>query len=344
MTGAGINDANQMRWHFQRRHYEVWYATLSHRKSQTGFWIRYTLEAPAEGHGEPYAQLWFARFSGERPETTFGINRKFPIDELRQEPAPFRVRIGDNELTSSSMKGHLAGDGHECRWDVRWNPSSEPHHHLPAPIYKASFAETVVLSPSLDARAHGTIVVDGEEYVLDGDPIGQTHLWGRKHAYSWAWSHCNAFDDAPGAALETLSIRLRRGAVVLPKLTLLSLYLDGEPNALHFREFWQLPLARSEYGTGRYHLTAANAEWKIEAELTCRAEDMIMAEYVDPDGEPAYCHNTEHANATVKLWRRSPFVGRWREFKTLTSTGGAHFEWAARAGDPLVRKRHVTIS
>ena len=89
---------------------------------------------------------------------------------------------------------------------------------------------------------------------------------------------------------------------------------------------------------------AANAEWKIEAELTCRPDDMIMAEYVDPDGEPAYCHNTEVADARVTVWRRSPFVGRFRQHRALTSHAAAHFEWAARAGDPLVRKRHVQIA
>jgi hypothetical protein len=137
---------------------------------------------------------------------------------------------------------------------------------------------------------------------------------------------------------------LRRGPIVLPKLTLISLYLDGgEPAVLDFREPWQMPLARSDYATGRYHLLAANAEWKIEAEYTCRPEDMLMTEYVDPDGEPSYCHNTETADVRVTLWRRSPFVGRFREHRVLTSKKCAHFEWAARAGDPMVKKRHVAV-
>lgn len=338
-------EANQMRWQFQRGHYEVWYCTLSHLQSRTGFWIRYTLEAPDQGHGEPYAQLWFARFDGERPERTFGFNKRFAIDELRQEPAPFRVRIGEAELTSASARGHLGGEGHEASWDFAWSPAETVHHHLPGALYKASFADTLVLSPNLNVAARGHVTVDGERYELAGDPLGQTHLWGRKHAYSWAWSHCNAFDGDRGAALETLSVRLRRGPVVLPKLTLMSLYLDGgDPAELHFRELWQLPLARSDYGTGRYQLHAANAQWKVEAELTCRPEDMLMAEYVDPDGDPAYCHNTECADARVTVWRRSPFVGRFRQHRTLSSSRGAHFEWAARAGDPLVRKRHVQIA
>src|SRR5439155_53114 len=300
------------------------------------------LEAPEEGHGEPYAQLWFARFDRAEPERTFGFNKKFPIAELRQEPAPFRVRIADGELTATSARGHLGGEGHEASWDLTWSASDRVHQHLPPSVYKASFADTLVQSPNLNAACRGTITVDGQRYDLDGDPLGQTHLWGRKHAYSWAWSHCNAFDGDRGAALETLSVRLRRGPVVLPKLTLLSLCLDGsDPAELHFRDFWKLPLSRSDYGTGRYQLHAADAQWKIEAELTCRPDDMIMAEYVDPDGEPAYCHNTECADARVTVWRRSPFVGRFRQHRTLASSAGAHFEWAARAGYPLVRKRHV---
>jgi hypothetical protein len=351
MIGMSVVDANQMRWQFQRGHYEVWYCTVSHLGSHTGFWIRYTLEAPDEGHGEPFAQLWFGRFDGERPERSFGFNKKLDIGGLRVEgPAaaagatPFRVRIGDGELTSSSARGHLGGEGHEASWELLWTPSERVHHHLPAPMYKTSFADTLVLSPSLNVAARGHITVDGERYPLDGDPMCQTHVWGRKHAYSWAWSHCNAFEGDRGAALETLTVRLRRGPVVLPKLTLMSLYLDGgEPPEVHFRELWQLPLARSEYGTGRYQLHAANAQWKVEAELSCRPDDMVMTEYVDPDGDPAYCHYTGCADARVTVWRRSPFVGRFRQHRTLTSSRGAHFEWAARAGDPLVRKRHLPL-
>ncbi len=336
--------ANRMRWERQPGHSEVWYATLSHLASETGFWIRYTLEAPKPGHGTPYAQLWFARFDARNPERTFGVNRKFPIAELRHEVEPFRVRIEGSELRHDGMKGALAGAGHSASWDLRWQPSPTLHLHLPDASYKGRWADTQVLSPNLNVAAHGQITVDGERYELAGDPLGQTHLWGRKHAYSWAWSHCNAFQGDRGAALETLTVRLRRGSIVLPKLTLLSLYLDGsDPDRIEFRDFWKLPMTRSEYGTGRYHLLASSAQFRVEAELTCRPEDMLLTEYVDPDGDPAFCHNTECADARVSVWRRSPFVGRFRAWRTLESRRGAHFEWGARAGDPLVKKRHVTV-
>jgi hypothetical protein len=338
-------DANRMRWDRGPGHYEVWYATLSDPASRQGFWIRYTLEAPYPGHGEPYCQLWFARFDPERPERTFAFNRRFPIDRLAHQASPFSLSIGEATLRHDGMKGSLAGGGHEVEWELAWQPAGRLHLHLPSPAYEGSWADTQVLSPNLNVAARGHLTVDGERLALEGAPLGQTHLWGRKHAYAWAWSHCNAFQGDRGAALETLTIRLRLGPIVLPKLTLLSLYLEGEePDLIEFRQLWQLPMARSEYGTGRYFVTAANAEWKIEAEYLCRPEDMILTEYVDPDGDPAYCHNTECADLRVRVLRRSPFVGRFREHRTLFAHRSGHYEWGARAGDPLVKKRHVTLS
>src|SRR5579859_6873071 len=106
---------NRMRWKRQPGHYEVWYATFSDPATQAGFWIRYTLESPRPGHGEPYAELWFARFDPRAPERTFGIHRRFPIGTLREDHgAGWRLRIDQAELEDGRMKGALEGDGHRA--------------------------------------------------------------------------------------------------------------------------------------------------------------------------------------------------------------------------------------
>src|SRR5207253_1175385 len=102
---------NRMMWRGQPGHYEGWYLTLSHRASRTGFWIRYTLEAPSTAHGQPYAQLWFCRGDGRAPEKTFGINRRFPIASLSHTQSPFSVTINDSQATHEGMKGTLSGNG-----------------------------------------------------------------------------------------------------------------------------------------------------------------------------------------------------------------------------------------
>src|SRR6185369_9637235 len=116
-------------------------------------------------------------------------------------------------------------------------PAAAPHLHLPRAAYRSRLPDTLVLAPHLDARARGHVTVDGERHELR----------------------------------EALSVRLRRGPVVLPRLTMLSLTLDGE--TLSFREPWELPLARAEWTTGRYALSAAGATARVEIELTCRPED-----------------------------------------------------------------------
>ena len=65
-----------------------------------------------------------------------------------------------------------------------------------------------------------------------------------------------------------------------------------------------------------------------------------MAEYVDPDGDPAYCHHTDCAHAIVRVERREGL--RFVPFRTL-ETEMAHVEWGARAGDPRVKLRHQAV-
>jgi hypothetical protein len=333
---------NRMVWDGRPGHYEVWYATLSHRESGTGFWIRYVVEAPALGQGEPYAELWFARFDGADPANTFGMHRRSPVSALRATSEPFSVAIGDAEVRHRGMRGAISGEGHEVRWDVSWPAATGTHLHYPPLIYRAPQVDTKILAPNLAVPVEGQVEVDGRTYRFTGDSGGQSHVWGRKHAYQWGWSQCNAFEGAPGATFVSTSGRLRRGQVILPQLTLFTLILDGEE--LSFREFWKLPLARSQFSTGSYHLVGITAENRVEAHLTCRAEDIVLAEYLDPDGDPAFCHYTGCGDATITVKKRSGLVGRWRDHRTLVARRTAHFEWGGRAGDVVsVKKTHVRL-
>ncbi|HUH04637.1 MAG TPA: tocopherol cyclase family protein [Kofleriaceae bacterium] len=334
---------NIRRWDGQQRgHYEVWYLTLNHAASGTGYWIRYTLESPRDGVGEPYAQLWFACFDPRHPSRTFAINRKFPIAEMTAGSDPFAVSIAGSSLRNDGAQGALEGAGHRARWDLRWIPSPSTHRHLPGVMYRrGGLGDTTVLSPNLDVAISGTIEVDGERYELGGDPGGQTHLWGRKHAHEWAWGHCNAFQDHPGSALEALTVRLKRRGRVLPPLTVFCLYLDGRE--YRFADYRDVPFTRGMFETGRYQFRAASARIRIEGEYTCNPDDMVVATYHDPDGEAAYCANTEIGDLRVTVFERPHPLGRWRETAHLVAPGTGHFEVGGRQRDPRVRRDHVTV-
>jgi hypothetical protein len=335
---------NHARWDGRRRgHYEVWYLTLNDPKSRDGYWIRYTLESPLDGHGEPYAQLWFARFStgATDPARTFGINRKLPIASYAAVTAPFVVTMGGARLAHDHARGALSGDGHAAEWDLRWKPQGHTLYHLPRVMYRrGGLGETTVLSPNVDVALTGTITVDGQRFELCDAPGGQTHLWGKKHAHAWAWGHCNAFDDAPGAALEVLAVRLRRRRIDLPSMTVCTLRLDGEELAFnHFHQALWVPAATM--GTGLFRVTARSLMDRVEGEFSCRPDDMVRANYHDPDGDPSYCHNTCTGDLRLTLSRR--VRGRWRERAVMVAPRRGHFEVAGRARDPAVTRVHVEV-
>ncbi len=333
---------NHRRWdgHTPGR-YEVWYLTFNDPATGDGFWLRYTLEAPLPGHGEPYAQLWFARFGTASVRPTFGINRRQPIATMTAATDPFAITIGPNHLGHDHASGALSGDGHAVTWDLRWTPNPRTMRWLPSIMYRrGGLGETTVLSPSPDLALHGTVTVDGHRYQLTGAAGGQTHLWGRKHAHAWAWGHCNAFDGAPGAALELLTVQLARRGRTLPWMTLATLRLPDDEIALH--RFDQALLApRPVRATGRLGFTASGLTVRLEGTFTAPLDRIVRAEYVDPDGAPSWCHNSCAADLTLTLSRR--VRGRWRVDRTLRAPGGGHFELASRQPDPAVTRQHVTV-
>jgi hypothetical protein len=339
---TSINDeANARVWDGTRRgHYEVWYLTVNHAPTDTGFWIRYTLEAPLDGHGDPYACLWFARFDARRPERGFGIHRRFPISSLTATADPFAVDIASARLTSTGARGELAGDGHAAAWDLRWPAASYVHRHLPDVMYRrGGVGETTVKSPNLAVPMTGTITVDGETFALSDEPGGQTHLWGRKHAFAWAWGRCAGFAERSDAVVETLSVKLRRRNVTLPNLTMLTVRLGEE--VLAFNQFRHTAVNRASWETGQYTFSGVNRAARVEGEFTCRPDDLILAPYEDPDGEPSWCANTIIGDARLIISRRNGFG--WREDEVLTAAHRAHFETGSRARDPAVEKDHVRV-
>jgi hypothetical protein len=327
---------NHRRFHGTAGTYEVWYLTWNHPQTDQGFWLRYLNEAPL--HGPPRGELWFARFDPKNPKRTFGIHKHFesPVDR----ESPFGVTVHTSQIGHDHAVGELAGGGHDVHWDLRWEPADHVLRQLPDVMYaRGGLGETTVLSPNPRVPLSGTLVVDGETLTFDRAIAGQTHVWGKKHAYSWVWGRCAEFAGAPDAVLELIGVRLQRRGITTPKLFLATLELDGEIHKLS--QFRHVLRNRATWGDCRAEFTAWSPTVRIEGELTCRPEDMVNAPYVDPDGTELYCANTEVGDAMVRVFRRGA-VG-WREHHVLVGTRRAHFELGGRTRDPSVTREHVLV-
>jgi hypothetical protein len=87
---------------------------------------------------------------------------------------------------------------------------------------------------------------------------------------------------------------------------------------------------RSDFGTWGWTFEAKTLRRKLECRVTARAEDLVGVTYHDPDGELAYCYNTEVADMRVRAYERAGPFTSWRSAGELVSDRRAHFEYAQR--------------
>lgn len=326
---------NALQWNRAPGHYEVYYLTLTDPASGVGAWIRYSMLAPKGG--EPAtAALWFLSMDprpGRQP--TVGRKRTFPIEALSVSEEPLELRIDTALLSDSGMRGAFE----DVSWDLRWAPPERGYEHVHPILRRAAVAKTVLVLPAPDLAIEGTLRIGDEELALSGARGGQAHLWGSKHAGSWAWVHCNDFTDedgtpAAGAIIDAVSVIVPRfGREIGPSTPVVGA-IDGE-------DFCSTSPLRvltnqSTFALTGWRFEAVAGKRKVIGEVDADRSLLAGVTYHDPDGELAYCYNSEVASMRLHVYERARQVGGWAHRQTLHAPGRAHFEYAQRSPVPGV--------
>jgi len=231
----------------------------------------------------------------------------------------------------------VGGQRHCERWDLRWTPSGRPYGHVHPVLQRLGLAETVLELPHADLSIEGTVDFAGERLELAGARGGQAHIWGAKHARSWAWVHCNDLRTAdervaPGAFIDAVSVTAARAGREFGPVTPVLGRLAGRD----FASISPLRVLRnwSSYALTGWRFEATDRTRKLIVEVDADRERLAGVTYRDPDGEYAYCYNTETASIRLHLCERAPRVGGWAHAATLHARGTAHFEYAQRTPIP----------
>jgi hypothetical protein len=264
------------------------------------------------------------------PAANVGRKVSFPVAQLNAQARPFELRIGDAVLSDTGMRGALEQDGGRCEWDLRWQPSLPAYGHVHPFLRRAGIAKTVLFLPHPDVEVGGTVSWDGRRLEIAGARGGQAHLWGSKHATRWAWVHCSDFGDTAGAGnfVDGVSVFVPRfGRELGPNTPVVA--------RVHGTDLMSTsPIAvqrnPSEFGAWGWTFEARTRRRKLECAVTARPEDLVGVTYHDPDGELAYCYNTEVADLRMKIFERSGPFSEWHAAGELVSERRAHFEYAQR--------------
>jgi hypothetical protein len=321
---------NTLRWNGQPGHYEVYYLTLTDGASGVGVWIRYTMSAPAE------AALWFV--AGRPGQGVIARKAIRPIDALRASTG--ELRIGDAVLSSRGA----AGEFEDVAWDLRWTPSGRSYEHVHPVAERLGLAQSTLELPHPDLVIEGTITYPGARLELNGARGAQAHIWGSKHADNWAWVHCNDLHDdrgepVPGTFVDAVSVRVRRAGREIGPFT----PVVGRFGGTDFESTSPVRVVRnwSSYTLTGWRFEAIAGARKLIAEVDAQRDDLAGVTYHDPDGDAAYCYNTETASIRLHLYERAPRVGGWAHAAALSAQGRAHFEYAQRAPVPN-QELHLT--
>ncbi len=279
--------------------------------------------------------MWFARFDRDRPERILAMNRAWPMGAVQDRPDPFEVRIGDAEFASGHARGRLEGSDHTVEWNLTWPTGEETLRLLPDAFYRGGLAPTKPFSPNPSTRFSGTVTVDGEAATVEEMPGQQGHLFGTKHAERWAWAHCTSFEGDDDAVLSALTAQGSRGPVHTPFTTFVSIRLNG-------RWIRMSKVSRKRQTTlGAWRIDLADKQFRLTGRVAADPALMVQARYLDPDGTPRWCHNSEVASSRLVLFERHD--GGFEEIASLSSVGTTHAEWAGRTPAPGEFVEHLDL-
>lgn len=304
---------------------EVWYATVLHRATGCGLWLRYTVTAPNDQPA--VCELWGFVFDPDR-KRNFAAKNRYPIDRLgapngRDDGA--LVRIDEAWLSETHLEGRVAAADRELHWSLDFDPADRCFHHLPGVIRRrGERAVSTVCSPNLSVPFRGSVTVDDETLIFDDEPGCQSHRWGRRHPYTWAWAHCSSFEGSD-AVFEGVAAKAPVGPL---RPTTTFLYLRYRGTDLEFNELRWALLAKSRYTLPTWAFTARTADWKIVGAARASMSDFVQVSYSDPDGAARYCANSEIGDLAIEVYRKSG--NRWVHDGSLTARGTAHLEFGGQ--------------
>jgi hypothetical protein len=326
-----VDDPNALQWDGEPGHYEVYYLSATDRGTGCGLWIRYTMVAPLDG--EATCSLWFMAMD-PRDGGLVGRKHTRPADDLAATADPFELRIGESVLTDRGMTGGFE----DVSWELRWEPRVPPAEPVHPMLRKAKVAKTILLLPHPAFEVEGKVAFGGRTIELDGARGGQAHLWGSKHAARWAWAHCNDFEGIDGAPrpddwIDGVSVFVPRlGREIGPSTPVVGRFAGED-----FTSTSPLRVTRndSRFGLTSWRLEALDGKRKVVVDVDAPRDRLVGVTYTDPDGDLAYCYNSEVASMHVRVWERDRSVQEgWRLLDELASTGRAHFEYAQRETIP----------
>jgi hypothetical protein len=176
-------------------HVEVWHTTVNHLSSGAGFVIRYQYTKGSSGPAD--VLVAFVSKTPAAGSADVGVVVRYPGEQFTAGRGGLPVRFGACVVAAGRITGMVDAGGIPVTWDIVSRRVTDPLVLVGEKIrFGRTPLEAVVPHPFL--HAGGRVQIGSHQFVLNGDPGHQAHLWGRGLAGAWTWMSCSSFLDGGG--------------------------------------------------------------------------------------------------------------------------------------------------
>jgi hypothetical protein len=316
---------NLFRWHSDQKggFYESHFIKVNVPQENAAFWWKFTVLQPISGTGPARFDVWAIFFDISNPALSCALKETFSSTEAWIVRDRLECRYGQNILEHGRTQGVLNGE-RPVEWSVSWETPTVGFRHFPSQrYYTGAFPKTKVVSPVLSSQFRGVAKVGDRKIVLDGARGMQGHNWGSKHADSWAWVHCNLFQEDAHTVFEGVTSRVKVGPLRTPQLTILHLD-DGRSDPITVNGIINAVRTSSEVEGLCWRFRGVDGNRALQGVFSAPPERFVGVDYEDPDGTITHCLNSKIADGEVRVLHRD--TGVWRLKTAYSTRAGAALE------------------
>ncbi len=284
-------------------HVESYFLKANDPEGRRAVWLKATVYASDRDPSRAVAEVWAIAFDREAGHVA--VKTGVPYATARFAEDDLDAEIGGSTFTQKLWRGSVTTGERRVAWDLAVSNATAPLVHFPLrSMYEAPFPSSKLVSLVPDASAHGKVRVNGETWSVAGWPMTLGHNWGRRHAPSYAWAHCNVWDGAPPGdsertVFEGFSARIALGPLLSPASTFLFARSPPATKWLARRSFFGLGGVEQESTLRRWKFRSTHGKARLEGELWAETDDFVGLYYSNPDGTTTYCLNSKLARAEL---------------------------------------------
>lgn len=262
------------------------------------------------------------------------LHRFFPWSDVSiPAGAPLDLRAGDCVCNEKHMSGRVRvtpedvaahpewmSDAGEMEWDIRINKQVAYNVGYGASkFFRALNAfEMFWHAEGMKTSYDGRLVLNGEEYIVRPESCyGYADKnWGGDFTSPWVWLSSNDLvSKRTGKRLMNSVFEVGGGnpkvfGIALGRKLLGQFYYEGQDYEFNFSKFWTG--SRTFFDCTEtddsivWRVTQTTFKAKMEAEISCRKEEMLLINYESPDGFKRHTRlwNCGNGQGSVRLYEK----------------------------------------